>query len=95
MKNEKCLNLTLYNTLRLTVKNDIWSGFFKNQNQIYTDKWVCPEYMYNGKYYPQILSGSGYVMTRSAAECIYNTALMFPYFHLEDVLITGNFILFS
>ena len=67
----------------------------KDSNKKFTNKWVCPEYMYNGKYYPQILSGSGYVMTRSAAECIYNTALMFPYFHLEDVLITGNFILLS
>ena len=72
------------------MKNDIWSGFFKNQNQIYTDKWVCPEYMYNGTYYPHYLSGSGYVMTRSVAKCLYKTALMFPYFHIEDVLITGN-----
>ena len=81
LTNEKCLNLTLNNKLRLAVKD---------QNRKYTNKWICPEYMYNGKYYPQILSGSGYVMTRSVAKCLYETALRFPYFHLEDVLITGN-----
>ena len=83
MKKEKCLNLTLNNKLRNAVKNP---------NKKYTDKWACPEYMYNGKYYPPILSGSGYVMTRYVAKCLYNTALMFPYFHLEDVLITGNYL---
>ena len=81
-------NLTSNNKFRNAVN-------VKDLKKKFTKKWVCPEYMYNGKYYPQILSGSGYVMTRSAAECIYNTALMFPYFHLEDVLITGIFILFS
>ena len=79
--NENFLNLTLNNALRIAVKNP---------NKQYNDKWVCPEYMYNGKYYPQYLSGSGYVMTRSVAKCLYNTTLMLPYFHLEDVLITGN-----
>ena len=56
----------------------------------YTDKWVCPKYMYDGNYYPQILSGSGYVMTRSVAKCLYEAALMLPYLHLEDVLVTGK-----
>ena len=46
--------------------------------------------MYNGKYYPKYLSGSGYVMTRSVAQCLYDTTLMLPFLHLEDVLITGN-----
>ena len=56
----------------------------------YTDKWVCPKYMYDGKYYPQILSGSGYVMTRAVAKCLYKASLMLPYLHLEDVLVTGK-----
>ena len=56
----------------------------------YTKKWVCPRYMYNGKYYPNILSGSGYVMTRYVAKCLYKASLMLPYFHLEDVLVTGK-----
>ena len=46
--------------------------------------------MYDGKYYPNILSGSGYVMTRSVAKCLYKASLMLPYLHLEDVLVTGN-----
>ena len=56
----------------------------------YTKKWVCPRYMYDGKKYPNILSGSGYVMTRSVAKCLYKASLMLPYLHLEDVLVTGN-----
>ena len=56
----------------------------------YTKKWVCPRYMYDGKYYPQILSGSGYVMTRAVAKCLYKASLMLPYLHLEDVLVTGK-----
>ena len=53
-------------------------------------KWHVPGYMYNGNIYPSYLSGgSGYLISRSAAECIYKTAPKVPYFHLEDVYITG------
>jgi beta-1,3-galactosyltransferase 1 len=45
--------------------------------------------MYNGKEYPQMVSGSGYVMTYGAAECVYKEVLKIPFFHLEDVLLTG------
>ena len=38
--------------------------------------------MYNGTDYPEILSGSGYVMSRSAAECLYDEGLTLPFFHL-------------
>ena len=39
--------------------------------------------MYNGDTYPSLVSGSGYVLSRSAAKCIYQEALKIPYFHLE------------
>ena len=39
--------------------------------------------MYNGKHYPPMLSGSGYVMSRSTAACLYSQALQLPFFHLE------------
>ena len=58
-------------------------------DQKYTQKWVCPKYMYNGKSYPSMLSGSGYVMSRSTAICLYKEALEMPFFHLEDVFVTG------
>ena len=45
--------------------------------------------MYNGSYYPEILSGSGYVMSKSAAQCLFQEGLKLPYFHLEDVFVTG------
>ena len=46
-------------------------------------KWQVPDYIYNGETYPQMLSGSGYVLSRKTAECIYRKALDIPYFHLE------------
>ena len=49
-----------------------------------------PNYMYNGNEYPSYLSGdSGYVVSRSSAECIFEKALKTSYFPLEDVFITG------
>lgn len=33
-------------------------------------KWLIPTYMYNKRFFPQFLSGSGYLVTRSAAECL-------------------------
>ena len=49
----------------------------------YVGKWQVPVYMYNRENYPNILSGSGYVLSRSAAVCLYEEALNTPYFHLE------------
>ena len=53
----------------------------------FVDKWEVPVYMFNGPVYPPILSGSGYVLSRSAAECIYKEAIYIPYFHLEVIII--------
>jgi len=50
-----------------------------------------PNYMYDGKVYPNYLSGTGYLMDRSAALKLYHAALSTPFFHLEDVYITGNY----
>ena len=53
-------------------------------------KWGCPTYMYDGAFYPKMLSGPGYVMSRKTAECLYASAtLRVPFFHLEDVFMTG------
>ena len=52
-------------------------------------RWQVPDYMYNGSDYPSYLAGMGYVLSRSSAECIYKKALETPYFHLEDVYVTG------
>ena len=46
-------------------------------------KWQAPAYMYNGDKYPSFLSGSGYVMSRAVADCLYRESLKIPYFHLE------------
>jgi beta-1,3-galactosyltransferase 1 len=33
-------------------------------------KWVVPTYMYSKRFFPQFLSGSGYLVTRKAAGCL-------------------------
>jgi beta-1,3-galactosyltransferase 1 len=91
-KDRKWANITdllmgsLFGRIRMLRPN---RGSAKNRNKKYTEKWVCPPYMYNGRHYPSILSGSGYVMSRHAASCLYEEALKLPFFHLEDVLVTG------
>lgn len=52
-------------------------------------KWMCPSYMFNGNMYPPTVSGAGYLMDVVAAECMYHKLLDLPYFHLEDVFVTG------
>ncbi|XP_064292950.1 uncharacterized protein LOC135309988 [Plodia interpunctella] len=45
--------------------------------------------MYGGLEYPRYLSGNAYVMSAPAAIVLYNAALTTPFFHLEDIFITG------
>ena len=52
-------------------------------------KWEIPRYIYNGDSYPSYLAGPGYLLSRSAAECIYKMALNTPLFPMEDIFITG------
>lgn len=49
-----------------------------------------PKYIYEGKVYPNYLSGTGYLMDRRTAVLLYQTALTTPLLHLEDVYITGT-----
>jgi len=52
-------------------------------------KWLIPTYMYNKRFFPQFLSGSGYLVTQTAAECLLLKSMTIPIVHLEDVYITG------
>ncbi|XP_046398620.1 beta-1,3-galactosyltransferase 1-like isoform X2 [Ischnura elegans] len=52
-------------------------------------KWYAPRYMYSGRVYPDYLSGTGYIMSRSVARRLLSSALSTPLFHLEDVFVTG------
>ncbi|CAG9854127.1 unnamed protein product [Phyllotreta striolata] len=54
-----------------------------------TSKWYCPTYMYNGTYFPNFLSGTGYVMSMDVTRKLYNSAMTIPFIHLEDVYFTG------
>ena len=51
--------------------------------------WQIPSYLYNGENYPSYLQGPGYIMSRKAANCIFQKAQETPYFPLEDVYVTG------
>lgn len=52
-------------------------------------KWYVPRVLYNERYYPNYLSGTGYVMSSDVIAGLYAVALTTPFFHLEDVYITG------
>jgi beta-1,3-galactosyltransferase 1 len=52
-------------------------------------RWLIPTYMYTKKFFPQFLSGSGYLVTRQASECLLEKSKTVPIVHLEDVYITG------
>ena len=41
------------------------------------EKWLVPTYMYNKRFFPQFLSGSGYLVTRSASECLLEKSKVF------------------
>ena len=53
------------------------------------NKWHSPKYMFQDHIYPDYVSGTGYVMSYSAAKILFQMALAVPAFHLEDVYITG------
>ncbi|KAJ8926123.1 hypothetical protein NQ315_009980 [Exocentrus adspersus] len=54
-----------------------------------SSKWYSPRYMYQEKVYPNYLSGTGYVMSLDVAKRLFDTTLMTPIFHLEDIYLTG------
>ena len=54
-----------------------------------SNKWHSPVYMFDGKVYPNYLSGTAYLLSGSVAQLLYKTALLVPAFHLEDIYLTG------
>ena len=53
------------------------------------NKWYCPDYMFDRKVYPNYLSGTAYLMSRSTAMTVFEASLQVPLFHLEDIYVTG------
>ncbi|MCL4151711.1 UNVERIFIED_CONTAM: hypothetical protein GTU68_048778 [Idotea baltica] len=51
-------------------------------------KWYSPSYMFSGKY-PNYVSGTAYVFSGNMAKKLLEAAIQTPYFHLEDVYLTG------
>ena len=48
-----------------------------------------PCYFYSMLEYPPFLSGSGYIIPGQIIAKMFETALTIPYFHIEDVFMTG------
>ncbi|XP_039451236.1 beta-1,3-galactosyltransferase 2-like [Culex pipiens pallens] len=77
---------------RLVQVRRLLTGFLFCEAKPITDtssKWYSPNYMYNKEFYPNYLSGSGYLMNLDAAKLLYRRLLTTPIFHLEDVYLTG------
>ena len=57
------------------------------------NKWFAPKYMYAKKRYPNYLSGTAYLMSKSVASLLYQNSVKnsvkMPVFHMEDIFITG------
>ena len=49
----------------------------------FTKKWWVPHYMFSGRQYPSMVSGSGYLVDYDSARCIFGEVMRLPYFHLE------------
>ena len=45
--------------------------------------------MFSRKVYPNYLSGTAYLMSRSTALSLYEASVKVPIFHLEDIYVTG------
>lgn len=45
--------------------------------------------MFNGKEYPDYVSGTGYIISGPLVPSLFESALRVPLFHLEDVFVTG------
>ncbi|KAG0702378.1 Beta-1,3-galactosyltransferase 1 [Chionoecetes opilio] len=52
-------------------------------------KWYTPRHMFREDKYPNYLSGTGYVLSGDLVKPLLDAALTTPYFHLEDVFLTG------
>ncbi len=69
---------------------DVLLYLYAKTDSTFASKWSVPSYMFSGAEYPMMVSGAGYVMGAQAAICVHRNVFRFPYFHLEDVLLTGE-----
>ena len=42
------------------------------------ERWLVPTYMYSKQFFPQFLSGSGYIMSLKVAECLLQKSRVRP-----------------
>jgi hypothetical protein len=61
----------------------------KEKQEKYLRKWKTATYMYNQTYNPKHMSGSCYIMTYPAAQCLLKKSMDILYYHMEDVFVTG------
>ena len=52
-------------------------------------KYFITEAQFSGVHYPPFVTGPSYLISRQAADLIFKTSMDMPFFHLEDVFLTG------
>lgn len=84
--------LPLVNTLRKSNATKLLLGCLICHAKPIKDvnnKWYAPKYLFDGRLYPNYLSGTGYVMSIDVVPRLFEAALKTPIFYLEDIYITG------
>ena len=61
---------------------------FLHITSIFFQYFITPE-QYDAATYPPFVTGPSYLLSRSAVDLLLSGALQRPFFHLEDVFVTG------
>ena len=56
----------------------------------FDNKWAIPYWMYKGDYFPEAVSGSGYVFPLRKVSCLFQASFKVPLITLEDIYVTGK-----
>ncbi len=90
----------LYEDDVITPKSDFLMGFkfitsqvLKIENRDRRDRFVghliTPSYMYDGDFYPDSMSGSAYVLPAATLTCLYQSSVVTPLFHINDIHVSA------
>lgn len=54
-----------------------------------SNKWYTPRFLFEGNEFPTYVAGPGYLISIDVVKQLYNASLTTPFFHLEDIYVTG------
>lgn len=61
----------------------------EDMNETFVDSFKIPDYLFNGTVYPNSFTGGFYILPFGTLECLFGTALVLPYFPINDAFLTG------